>query len=275
MQYIILLTGCINPNGMSYTSLTDISIRINQYIDAIRFYLQNTVFPIIFAENSDTDIRRYNDSFTNNKRLEIISFKGNNNKERGKGYGEAEIIEYVIKNSLIITSTKSKINIIKITGRLIIRNIESVINHKFLFQRNNSIIVSFNSDFTFADSRIIIAPMTFYLSFLKKKEEINDSINQFFEIVLSKIIKNEDTLHFYPFYIEPQIYGQSGTTSEIYNPHEDNFKRRISYLSFATNQLLYFYKHLTNMKLSIPKIITYKLIHIIYRIMEKAMNYFK
>ena len=274
MQYIILLTGCINPNGMSFTTLTDISIRINQYLAAISFYLQNTDIPIVFVENSDNDLRRYANSFTRNKRLEILSFNGNNNKERGKGYGEAEIIEYALNNSLIIKSTQ-KCNIIKITGRLIIKNIVSVINHRFFSQRNNSIIVTFNSDFSFADSRIIIAPKTFYLSFLINKEEINDSVNHFFEIVLSNTIKKEQTNHFYLFFIEHYIDGQSGTTSEIYHPHEDTLTRRLSYLSHVTYQILFFNKHYTNKKLSIPVIITYEFLHLLYKIQEKAISYIK
>lgn len=269
MQNIILLTGCINPNGMSFTSLTDISIRINQYITAIDFYLKNTDLPIVFAENSDTDIKRY--FSINNKRLEIISFKGNNDKERGKGYGEAEIIEYALNNSIIITASNSICNITKITGRLLINNITNVINQRFLFQNKNSIVVSFNSDFSFADSRIIIAPKAFYHSFLKRKEEINDSINNYFEIVLSDFIKNEKLFDFYPFYIEPQIYGQSGTTSEIYRPHEDSFKRRLSYLSYATHQILLFNKHLTKKKLSNHIMVTYKFLYLFYKAIEKVL----
>lgn len=272
MQYIILLTGCINPNGMSFTTLTDISIRINQYIAAINFYLQNTDLPIVFVENSDTDLRNYTNSFTSEKKIEILSFKGNNNKERGKGYGEAEIIEYALNNSRIIKSKKN-CNIIKITGRLIIKNIVSVINQRFFSQRKKSIIVSFNSDFSFADSRIIIAPKAFYLSFLINKEEINDSDNHYFEIVLSDTIKKEATFHFYPFYIEPQIYGQSGTTSEIYHPHADSLIRRLSYLSYVTHQILFFNKHITNKRLSTPIIIAYEFLHLLYRIQERAISY--
>ena len=123
MQYIILLTGCINPNGMAFTALTDATIRLKQYVTAINYYLNNTNYPIVFSENSGTSINSYFNSYNNNKRLELLSFKGNNNKDRGKGYGEAEIIDYALKKSLIIESHKNNCSIIKITGRLIVRNI--------------------------------------------------------------------------------------------------------------------------------------------------------
>ena len=96
MQYIILLTGCVNPDGMPFTTLTDISIREKQYIEAINFYLHNTDFPIVFAENSGTGISKSHDLFPDNKRLELLSYKGNIHKNKGKGYGEAEIINYAL-----------------------------------------------------------------------------------------------------------------------------------------------------------------------------------
>ena len=36
-NYVILLTGCVNPGNMSYTSLKNTAIRLEQYKDAIRF----------------------------------------------------------------------------------------------------------------------------------------------------------------------------------------------------------------------------------------------
>lgn len=240
MEYIILLTGCINPNGMAFTTLTDTTTRLKQYVTAINYYLANTNYPIVFSENSDTKINSYLSSYTNNKRLELLSFKGNTNKDRGKGYGEAEIIDYALKHSVIIKSHKSNCSIIKITGRLIVKNINELIVNRFRFQDNWSIVASYNSDFSFLDTRIIIAPMDFFKSFTKHKNHINDQTKNYFENVFSDCIKNDSKYRYYPFYSEPLINGQSGTTGELYTLPLPTQKRRLMYLEYETKLLLIF-----------------------------------
>lgn len=171
MNQILLLTGCINPNGMPFTSLTDNSARKEQYIKAINYYLHHTDLPIVFAENSNTDISNHFQQAISRNRIEFLTFSGNNKKNRGKGYGEAEIIEYALNNSQFITSSNSQCAIVKITGRLIVENIKEIINKRFYFQRDNSIVVSYNTAFTLADSRVILAPLNFYISFWKIKNK--------------------------------------------------------------------------------------------------------
>lgn len=40
MEYILLLTACINPDGMPFTCLADVGVRKKQYIEALNFYLK-------------------------------------------------------------------------------------------------------------------------------------------------------------------------------------------------------------------------------------------
>lgn len=210
MKAVILLTGCINPNGMPFTQLTDASERQKQYVDAIHYYINNTDCKIVFCENSNTDISSL---FKNEQdRLEILTFAGNQNKQRGKGYGEAEIIEFAIQHSSFISEYN---NITKITGRLIIENINDIFLYKFPLQKNDGILCSFHSNLQFADSRIICAPKTFFQLLVNHKEEINDSKDIFFETILAKYIKNSNYSK-YPFWIEPNIIGISGSTGVQY-----------------------------------------------------------
>lgn len=37
MEYILLLTACINPDGMPFTCLADVGVRKKQYIEALNF----------------------------------------------------------------------------------------------------------------------------------------------------------------------------------------------------------------------------------------------
>ena len=48
----LLLTACINPNGMSYTVLQDPNERKIQYEEALNYYLTKTKCKIVFVENT-------------------------------------------------------------------------------------------------------------------------------------------------------------------------------------------------------------------------------
>src|SRR5574344_1117536 len=220
-KFVILMTACINPDGMVYTKLTDPNERKRQYIDALNYYMSNTSIPIVFVENSNTDISP-SLNLLSSKNIELLTFNGNHNKIHGKGYGEAEIIEYAINKSKYIEENTC---IIKITGRLIIKNIQNLILQLALgFLPSRSIICSFNSDYTFADSRIIIAPCPFYQLLLNNKSLIDDHKNVYFENVLSKTIKEQCAYSYFPFLIEPQIIGKSGSIGIDYEECEKSLR---------------------------------------------------
>lgn len=92
-RIVVLLTACVNPNGMSKTVLQDVELRRKQYVNALNFYLQETSLPICFVENTGFDMSCEFHSYIDSGRLEYLCFKGNNyDKSLGKGYGEAVII---------------------------------------------------------------------------------------------------------------------------------------------------------------------------------------
>lgn len=37
-RIVVLLTACVNPNGMSKTVLQDVELRRKQYVNALNFY---------------------------------------------------------------------------------------------------------------------------------------------------------------------------------------------------------------------------------------------
>ena len=122
MEYILLLTACINPDGMPFTCLADVGVRKKQYIEALNFYLKNTTRKIVFVENSGTDISSSFKDFQH--RIEFLCFDGNLcfDKRKGKGYGEALILEYAMAKSEFITDD---VLIFKLTGRLQLINLKS------------------------------------------------------------------------------------------------------------------------------------------------------
>ena len=72
---------------MPFTALSDINVRKQQYLDALRFYVYNTSLPIVYVDNSNVNIKEYN-VFSNiaEDRLELLSFDGNHDKKHGKGF---------------------------------------------------------------------------------------------------------------------------------------------------------------------------------------------
>ncbi len=230
MNKVLLLTGCINPNGMPFTQLTNTSERQKQYVDAIHFYIIHTDYKIVFCENSNTDIS----SLLNNdhNRLEILTFLGNQDKLRGKGYGEAEIIEYALCHSSFIHENNNII--IKITGRLVVNNIRQIIES--IKYNKDFVTCLFHSNLKFADSRIFCGTTAFFREFLKNKEHINDSKEIFFEHVLASTVL-ESSYRFIPFTEEPLISGISGSTGKKYQIHLPDKQKRILYQCYAWIQL--------------------------------------
>lgn len=229
---VILLTGCINPDGMILTSLNDKEIRKQQYVAAIKFYLSHTKYPIVFTENSDTDISNLFPDDIKSGRMECLTFSGNQNKERGKGFGECEIIQYALTHSTLIRSRRTQ-RIVKITGRLIIRNIQDIIRWHTIFSSRQTTFCAINSDLSFPDSRFIIASEEFYQTFLKRKDFVNDQKGYYFEHALCDTIKNENQFNYFPFFIMPQIEGISGSTGEAYTNKRPTFSTAYHYVRFA------------------------------------------
>ncbi|MBR0440133.1 MAG: hypothetical protein IJK27_05225 [Bacilli bacterium] len=212
-----------------------------QYVDAIRYYLLNTHYPIVFAENSGADISCLFEDAIKSGRMEYISFYGNQNKERGKGYGECEIIQYALEHSFLINKSNCKY-IVKITGRLKIKNIKTLISFHTFLSWKHSTICSINSNFSFPDSRIIIASKEFYYFFLKKKEYIDDTKGYFFEHALCDTLKEYKKFPFSPFIIQPQIEGISGSTGNTYNNKKTTLISSLKYARYTISQLRRFKK---------------------------------
>ena len=233
MDDIILLTACINPGGMLFTVVSDDTQRLNQYLLALQFYLQNTSCPIVFVDNSNMDktpFLEYESQY--GSRLEILSFDGNKVKTQGKGFGEMEIIEYALIHSKF-NLLLDKHRIVKITGRLIVRNINSLLKcDKWHLYPYKSIVCHVNSDLTFADSRIFISLGSFMNLLVKQKKYLNDTKGIYFEHLLCQQIKQQKTFTFFPFITEPHFEGISGSTGIKYEKPNTSLLYKLRYLNF-------------------------------------------
>ena len=263
MKRIILLTGCINPNGMPFTKLTDANERQRQYINAIHFYIENTDCKIIFCENSNTDITPFFKDLQN--RLEVLTFPGNQDKKRGKGYGEAEIIEYALQHSSYI---QDDFIIIKITGRLIVNNICKII--KSLTFKHDFVTCLFHSDLKFADSRIFCGTVAFFKEFLKNKDQMYDEHKVFFEHILASTVL-ASSVKFIPFLEEPIITGTSGTTGRLYQDSTPSRKNAILYKGYSWMQYKRVYQNSSHRHTSLYKKIAIQLCIFKYKVLSKLV----
>lgn len=236
---------------MSYTVINDPSLRLEQYIESLKFYLNETNYKIVFVENTNTDISGFFQFEIDSRRLEILMFDGNNYpRYLGKGFGEMSIIEYAINNSFILKNNSDKY-IVKLTGRIKIVNINDILNR---LSKNIKADLKFTSTQLRTPnksySELIIAPYFFYKSFLiNKKSMLNDSCGIYFEHILSlslfQWVKNGNKFLDMPAFVKKE--GSQGSTGVTYYPHipfRNKIKLFIRHIinSLAFKILLYFKK---------------------------------
>lgn len=214
---VLLLTACITPGGMIYTALQDPKEREKQYLNALRWYLANTEFPIVLCENTNYQLPDEFLPYIDKGRLEYLTFDGNNSfdKSKGKGLGEALIIKYAIENSHLISKTNV---IMKMTGRQILHNINFISKYS---QRTNCIYANCckqNLGIMEAFSQYYICPKELYTKiFLKDIGKLNDSRFYYFEHLLydSMVLWKQDGYgNFSEFWMPLKIEGVSGSRNE-------------------------------------------------------------
>lgn len=131
IDLVILLTGTITPNSLSNLTIQDPKIRRQQYYEALNFYIEQTKFKIVFAENSNDRLENFPKL---PDRIEYLTFNSLPiQPDRGIGYKELEIIDFALQNSIFLKQAKS---IVKITGRLQVLNL-NLLSRKFLKMAEN------------------------------------------------------------------------------------------------------------------------------------------
>jgi len=209
---------------MGMTALQDSGIRKQQYIDTIKWYLCNTEVNIVVAENTGYDLKPELSEFIRSGRIEYITFNGNNyDKTRGKGYGEAMIIDYGIMQSKLIDDSTL---IIKVTGRLKCNSINTIIRK---CNKKGTVYSSFTkdgNDQTISNSQVFVFSRPFWENYYYPLiSKINDSKGIYFEHVLYDSIKQwkKDGNSFEHFWFPLDLNGVSGTTGKDISTHTSRF----------------------------------------------------
>lgn len=120
-EIVLLLTATVNSQWAHYNNVQKPELRLEQYVTAIRWYLEHTPFRIVVGENSGCKDLKDHFEPEFQKRIELICFV-ETNTTRNAGYNEMLILHRIKDESKFIE--KSSL-VFKITGRLIVRNIMS------------------------------------------------------------------------------------------------------------------------------------------------------
>lgn len=236
LQCCLILTGCIKPNkDVPFLKLNNYNQRLKQYLESIKFFiLHSCITNIVFCDNSNSEIDEQILLLAkeNGKNLEWLSFKGNDEAvvKFGKGYGEGEIIEYVMNNSNIMRKCDY---IIKITGRMIVKNIDFLIrtaNIKKIYMYP----MLFYGEKCFISTKMYMMPKAMYMRFFYNAYmDVRDLKGIYLETVFADVV-NINNLVIKIFIIDPDFLGYSGTS-----------EKKIESKSFydrAKNNIMLYYK---------------------------------
>jgi hypothetical protein len=152
------MTASIDPGNTPKVNRGDIIVREKDYINALEFYI-STGYPIVFCENSSYDSEKIHNIISQYKHVEYLKLISKESP-LGKGHGEKEIMNYVFEHSENIRNCEY---VIKVTGRLIVENIQSIIKKI----ENQEFILSVNivRNLEYTDSRFFIFKKDFFKSY--------------------------------------------------------------------------------------------------------------
>lgn len=218
----LIITGCITPDeGVPYVAIQNPEVRKREYLETLEWAInQVDVDNIIFVDTSDYKFdEEWETKFISCKEkgiksIELMSFKANQNEvnNRGKGYGEGEAIQYAINHSQLIDVEKD--TLIKITGRLRIKNINQIIHG---IRDYHMIIINLNYPYhNMLDTRLFILPFKMYRQFFEELYYNVDDCNWiclehlFYRSVRDNNIPISCTCRY------PQFVGKSGSTGKDY-----------------------------------------------------------
>ena len=232
---LAIITGTIRPSAqVNQLVLTNEDERFSQYEASLRFLLNAGAFSkIVFCENSNYGTEKLYHlkelAEKNGIELELLSFQGDTVQTgiHGKGYGEGEIMAYVLANSRLASVVDF---FVKITGRMQIDNIKEIVAR--LNQEKTYFNIPNRTRRDIYDTRIYAMPRKqFERYFEDSYEKVQDEQGIFLEMVYTDILlKNDIRVNNFPRY--PRITGISGSIGIAYGYTEWKCKIRDIFSQF-------------------------------------------
>lgn len=215
---LIVLTACVKPNTACSLTLTDVETRATQYLKALDWYFDNTDCDIVFAENSGYDTH-IPDRIIKSPRFELLSWQEPQDEiDRGKGYKEALILERVRDCSRLFRNAEV---IIKITGRLIVKNLPLLLKSLPNDFNTTDCCGQFERRFHRLDTRCLIAGKECFCGLLQFDDLITDNqephliMEGAFALAITNQILNGTCRYIYPRYVFDYV-GSGGGSGQLY-----------------------------------------------------------
>ena len=219
MKPCLIIGSCIYPFS-SFVKLINPKEREELHLVALkRWIVESNYDTIIICDNSNYIYSDELISFAleHGKVLEILAFEGDRNKckELGKGYGEGEIMEYILENSININYFDS---FCKVTGKLFIEN-----HKKYTAFKNVDFAFDFSYSFFWSKDKVDCVFTNFYYAnlvsfknFLKKEYlKVNDNKGFFLEHAYAFALQRATNITVIP--ILPIVSGVSGSSGFRYS----------------------------------------------------------
>lgn len=216
---LAIITGTIRPGReVSKLILQNDVDRLQQYKEALLFTIWSNAFTqIIFCENSNFGTEcladMHKEAVKAGIELELLSFEGNAKEvlKHGKGYGEGEIMDYVFKNSRLLSQ---ETYFVKITGRI------KIINIKDICERIKDQMCYFNiPNWTirdYYDTKLYAMPVSIFDEYFRKAyTQVWDDEGIYLEKVYTKILL-EEKIKVKNFERYPRVLGKQGSTGLDY-----------------------------------------------------------
>jgi glycosyltransferase involved in cell wall biosynthesis len=229
----IVMTGTIIPNSNSAIH-SDPATRKAEYLEAIHYYrkfsyvyfLENSVYPLL----ADSD-------FTSIFGVKLIKFPVSESNERGKGYQEFEMLDAWVQNNQSLPE-----RFIKVTGRYLIKNFDSIFSECINDKSNDIIIDQYPSQGLALTSLFCIRTSDYKRYFFSIYKNCDDKIGKWIERELFKKLKVINRGYRF-FKMEPWLQGISGSTGECMRDgkFKHYVKNNLRYInSLLNNKYLYF-----------------------------------
>lgn len=234
-QNIVLLTATIAPpENAKNLVILDSDLRLQQYIMAFKFYLQQlaagSFSHLVFVDNSGSDCSCFTNlaiQYDLTQQVEVISFYGLDYPVNyGRGYGEFKLVEYAMRNANTLLFADSDAAIWKITGRYIVTNLSAII--KSCPKTADFYCNCRNYPMRWIDLYILKWKKSAYSIFLigiflqLKEGEDSESSEQKFRKIVDANSKNIKLIK--RFNIIPHLIGTRGYDNQ---PYQNNFKYKL------------------------------------------------
>ena len=225
----IILTATIEPKQTPFVKIRDPKTRLLDYICSIISWLKySSVKELIFCDNSGAilDWSCINEMANIlGKKIEWLSFEGNSLSQiLGKGWGEGEILDYVIQNSQVL---KNHSHFYKTTGRIFVPSFDHINN---MTKEDNAFWLLTNNQL---ETLFFKCSVSFFQETLQK---IYQKSNDRMGVYLTHLYYNSDALNHKSVLGFPKFIGRSATHGGIYSSFYD--KDLIKLAEFLSIQVL-------------------------------------